>query len=154
MRTTASAMMALALWVAPADAAKPERVTILKGDERQSVLRQCSRPTPGPGEGWFEPTRSQITTLDTLVGRRVAAARGGAKPLGMDGIVGTYAVEAVGIVRGGRRHVYGNYYPLRMQEGVKNHDVPTIICDGGANFIGAEMDVTTGRLTHYATNGR
>lgn len=66
-----------------------------------------------------------------------------------------YAVEIVGVVRSGRRFVYGNYYPLIMQDGIK-HALPgaTVVCDGGRRFFGVEIDASSGHLTHMAFNGR
>jgi hypothetical protein len=57
-------------------------------------------------------------------------------------------------VRGGKRFIYGNYYLLSMQEGMKNIVVPMIVCDGGASFFGVEMDVAKGVVTAFDTNGR
>lgn len=73
----------------------------------------------------------------------------------MNAIRRNYAVEVIGMVHLGRRFVYGSYYPLAMQDGIKEAPAgPTIVCDGGPTFFGVEIDAATGRTTHIAFNGR
>lgn len=141
---TAYALTALAALGAMVAGGPPQRVTVLAGDAARSVMRQCSRPTPPPGQGSFRPTPAQIAMLD-----RAAAAR-----IRQADIVRRYAVEVVGTVRAGRHLVYGTYYPITMQDGVKEApSTPTVVCDGGPRYFGVEVDAATGALTHYAANG-
>jgi len=130
--------------VAGANTGPPQRTTMLTGKAAAEVMKQCSRSVPARGQGLFRPTAAQIAMLD-----HAAAARSGKADIGR-----TYAVEVVGTVRGGRRFVYGNYYPISLQDGVKfAPSTPTVVCDGGPQFFGIEVDAATGRLTHAAFNG-
>jgi hypothetical protein len=66
--------------------------------------------------------------------------------------------QYVGIVRGGRRFIYGNFYPRRSDADIGFaapdwRTRPTSICDGGAVIFGAEYDVGTGRFTQIDFNG-
>lgn len=154
IRTIIRMAAAITVFAAPAAAERPMRTTVLTGKDRAAVLKQCSRATPAAGSGWFAPTPAQIAALD-----RAAAVRfdgRGRVPRAKDArdLARRFAVEVVGIVRGGRRYVYGNYYRLDMQEGQKDAYVPTVVCDGGPSFFGVEIDTVTGEVTHYATNGR
>ena len=148
------AALATSMSADAASAERPTRTTILSGKAAREVLRQCSRPTPEAGTAFFRPVPTQIDTLD----RAVITSRNGQLPAGartLRGLRSGYAVEVVGIVRSGRRFVYGSYYPLSMQEGIKSASKsPTIVCDGGSRFFGAEIDAATGRLVHIAFNGR
>lgn len=155
-RSIPFAIAAVAACVAAgtATAGPPMRTTVLSGKAAREVLRQCSRPTPEAGTAFFRPMPTQIDRLD----RAVVSSRNGRLPAGartLRGLRSGYAVEVVGIVRSGRRFVYGSYYPLSMQEGLKSASTsPTIVCDGGSRFFGAEIDAGTGRLVHIAFNGR
>jgi len=148
------AALATSMSAGDASAGPPTRTTVLSGKAAREVLRQCSRPTPEAGTAFFRPVATQIDRLD----RAVVSSRNARLPVGartLRGMRSGYAVEVVGIVRSGRRFVYGSYYPLSMQEGLKSASTsPTIVCDGGSRFFGAEIDAATGRLVHIAFNGR
>ena len=61
----------------------------------------------------------------------------------------------MGIVRNGRRYIYGNYFP-RSDAGLVPLNDPTrlvLICDGGPAYFGVEYDVQRRRVTHLAFNG-
>lgn len=137
----------------PTSAKQPSRVAVLTGKMAQQVLHQCSRSTPSAGVPLFTPKRSHVEALD----RAVASSRDRRLPKDARTVADlrrSYAIEVVGISRSGRRFVYGNYYPLVLQEGMKEAPTtPTIVCDGGASFFGAEIDAATGHLTHLAFNG-
>ena len=66
--------------------------------------------------------------------------------------------QYVGIVRGGRRFIYGNFFPRREGELALGEPQwpdaePRIICDGGAIFFGVEYDFEAGKFTQIAFNG-
>lgn len=64
-----------------------------------------------------------------------------------DGFFRQYA----GIVRGGRRFIYGSFAPVETapRDPLTPHDV----CDGGASFFGVEYEPASGTFTHVAFNG-
>lgn len=154
MKTCIAAMTAIMAMTASASAARPQRAVTLTGKAMTEVLKQCSRVAPIKGEAWFKPTAAQIATLDRLAAAKLNGHGGITKVGGAAELKRRYAVEVVGIVRGGRRFVYGNYYPLSMQEGMKDAPVPMVVCDGGASFFGIEMDAARGVVTQFDTNGR
>jgi hypothetical protein len=155
MRRTIICVAALmAVSGTPAAAELPMRTTVLSGKDRAAVLRQCSRSTPDAGSGWFKPSAAQIAALDRAAAARYDGRGRVLRVRGAGDLARRFAVEVVGIVRGGRAYVYGNYYRLDMQEGQKEAYVPTVVCDGGPSFFGVEIDAATGKVTHYATNGR
>ena len=64
--------------------------------------------------------------------------------------------QYVGIVRGGRLFIYGNFIPSGPEPGWLPGDfalTPALICDGGPPFFGVEYDVEARRFTHIAFNG-
>lgn len=124
----------------------PNRVVIIPALNAPKLLKQCSRPSPSAGSSWFAPTPEQVEALE----RAVVARNPRFGPL--SSLRRMWRVEAVGIVRGGRHFVYGNFAPASQPPVPAG--VPTIVCDGGDLFFGAEIDATTGRLTHFASNGR
>lgn len=141
----------------PIMAAAPQRVTVFTGSAAPEMLRQCSRGAPKAGTGWFRPSVAEISRLDRATVVELAkpgAPRDRAKIDGLASLRRGYAVEVVGIVRDGRRYVYGSYLPMMFQEGVKEAAThPTIVCDGGPTLFGVEIDARTGRVTHVAFNG-
>jgi len=150
---TILAAAAACLTADAAPASPPARATVLTGTAARDVLHQCSRSTPEAGTSFFAPAPVEIDRLDRAVSssrvRRLPPGAGTLRTLKT-----TYAVEVVGIVRSGQRFVYGNYYPLSMQDGVKSAPgTATAVCDGGPRFFGAEIDAVSGHITHMDFNG-
>ena len=64
--------------------------------------------------------------------------------------------QYVGIVRGGRRFVYGNFFPrsvTRYGDAGRWRREPVMVCDGGPAFFGIEYDVESGTFTQLGFNG-
>ena len=124
-----------------------DRVTTFDGWEGMQLLKQCSRPAPAAGGIMFRPRESDVDRLERAVAIKVASVHG------VDGLRSGWRVEVTGMVRNGRRYVYGSFMPMMEGEKILPTSRPTIICDGGARMFGAEIDAGSGRLTHYARNG-
>jgi hypothetical protein len=139
-------MLAAIALLTSVPAAVPNRVVFIPTLNAPQLLKQCSRPTPPAGTSWFTPTPAQVDALERAVVAR--NPRFGPLPT----LRRMWRVEIVGIVRGGRRFVYGGFAPSNQPPTPAG--VPTIICDGGDLFFGAEIDASNGRLTHFASNGR
>lgn len=64
-----------------------------------------------------------------------------------------WARQYVGVVRDGRRFIYGNFFPLdptldnRWREGL------IVVCDGGPDYFGVEYDIDRKEFSHLAFNG-
>ena len=120
------------------------------------MLRQCSRATPSPGQSTWQPTAADVLRFEAALPHALVAlpAPGGvdwrSAPQG-------WAREYVGIVRGGRRLIYGNFYPDEIADTLvaaeRRSQEPIVICDGGPGVFGAEYDVAADRITHLAFNG-
>jgi len=141
----------------------PEDAVILPGSAAAEMLHQCSRQAPAPGEGSWTPGAEDIARLEAAL---PAAVRGRAEigrshyPSDPDWarVPQGWQRQYVGIVRGGRRFIYGNFFPRPRDvvSGLGTSDWrtrPASICDGGAIFFGAEYDVEAGRFTQLAFNG-
>ena len=66
--------------------------------------------------------------------------------------------QYVGIVRNGRRFIYGNFLPKQFGEELTLGESqwrtePIPVCDGGPSFFGVEYDVEAGRFDQIAFNG-
>lgn len=69
-------------------------------------------------------------------------------------LAGRWRGQYVGLVRGGRRFLYGNFFPVDERNEMAGwRERPMIVCDGGPPFFGAEYDVEAGRISHLAFNG-
>jgi len=150
IRPVLTALLLLAA-CAPASAQVRGDIAILPGSAASELLEQCSRTTPKPGEGTWAPSWSDIAALEAalpaaLTERTEARALADRTP--PEGWVRQY----VGLIRDGRRFVYGNFVP----QGSGPDPAPDqilMVCDGGPAFFGVEFEVEAGRITHLAFNG-
>jgi hypothetical protein len=71
------------------------------------------------------------------------------------GVATKWNRQYVGLVRGGRRYIYGNFIPRndRPPDEFDWRRTVTMVCDGGPAFFGLEWDVAGRRFTHFAFNG-
>lgn len=137
------------------DAPLPADAVILPDAARLTILRQCSRSVPEPGEAGWQPNGADIAALEA----ELPAALNGrpeARDRDMTGAPSGWRRQYVGLIRGGRRLVYGNFFPRGPAENSSRFDwraMPVVVCDGGPVFFGVEYDVAGGRITHLAFNG-
>lgn len=61
--------------------------------------------------------------------------------------------QYIGIVRGGRRVIYGNFFPNAPGERAQWRQAPVIVCDGGPVFFGVEFDADRGVILDIEFNG-
>jgi len=154
-----------ALLAGPAAAAPraqmPPGAVVLPGAEMDAILQQCSRGVPARGEATWQPTAADILTLEAALPQALEHARP-VQRVAWD--PAKWEREYVGIVRHGRRFIYGNFVPARiMADGrawarrdprlAKRMEGPTVVCDGGSAFFGAEYDVAGHRFTQVDFNG-
>ena len=134
----------------------PAGAVVLPAATIPAILRQCSRQSPTAGEGGWQPSAAEIIALETAA---AAALRARQEPNDPDwsGFPDNWRRQYVGLVRGGRRFIYGNAYPRDVDERAPEPDrwrrEPAIVCDGGPSFFGVEYDVEAGRITQLAFNG-
>lgn len=140
---------------AGATSALPADAVILNGSAVATMLRQCSRAAPAAGEDTWQPTAADIAALEAALPAALAARQ---RPELTGASQGWYR-QYGGIVRGGRRFIYGNFIPhppatdpVRPDADRWRSDV-AIICDGGPAFFGVEYDLAAGRFTQIAFNG-
>jgi hypothetical protein len=148
-------------------AAMPEGAYVLTGKEGELLLQQCSRATPGKGEGTFQPDAADIAAMKAQLPRALAE-RGAYPPnVGMRAVPEPgrpdfahapqgWKRQFTGVLRGGKRYIYGNYFPASaFPEGARLDlaSSPFVVCDGGAAFFGVEWDVDAKKFTHVAFNG-
>jgi hypothetical protein len=157
MRTLFGLVLLLAACgAAPAGPALPADATIMPAGAVAGLFRQCSRGTPSPGEGTWQPTGADIAALEAAL---PAALRAQREAAGQDwgNLPAGWRRQYGGIVRGGRRFVYGNFYPRHVDDYTRDPDQwrhePVMVCDGGAAFFGVEYDVAAHRFTHFGFNG-
>ena len=158
MRDDADAMFALSQGFERGRGAAPG-AAILPGDQVAAMLRQCSREAPEAGETSWQPEEADIAALEAALAaalREHPETRGKSSPsFDWSRAPEGWNRQYVGIVRGRRRFVYGNFYPRRLygEEAMPNWTRPVLICDGGSVFFGVEYDVEARRFTHIAFNG-
>ena len=163
------AALALACGCSPArsTAGLPEGAYILPDAVGGQLLLQCSRPAPVKGEGGFQPDPADIAALEAGLAQAIAHRDAyppniGGRAVPMPGSLDLlqapkgFKRQYAGIIRGGRRYIYGNFFPASEFTGDGHNDLassPVAVCDGGPAFFGAEFDIAAGRFTHLAFNG-
>jgi hypothetical protein len=133
-------------------AAMPAGAVVLPGERVDAMLHQCSRGAPAKGEATWQPGAEDIIALEALLPAalgpqfRAGDLRAAKAPAG-------WGRQYVGIVRGGRRFIYGNFFGKSDSKPLSPRDGPTIVCDGGMGFFGVEYDVAAHRITRVDFNG-
>jgi len=68
-----------------------------------------------------------------------------------------YRVQAWGIVQDWKRRIHLNFFPAPPASGEDRHSYwtkqPVMVCDGGFYFWEAEIDIATGQLVVFRSNG-
>lgn len=163
------AVLALACGCSPARSTVglPEGAYVLPDAVGGQLLMQCSRATPEKGVGSFQPDPADIAALEAVLAQAIAHRDSyppniGGRAVPMPGTPDLlqapkgFKRQYAGIVRSGRRYIYGNYFPANDFTGDGHGDLasnPVVVCDGGPAFFGAEYDVAAKRFTHLAFNG-
>ena len=133
--------------------ATPANRVILPASTAREVLDQCSRAVPSTMDGTWEPTDSDINAMEAIL-PRVLASHPEARQVDFSDLLKGWQRQYVGTVRGGKRFVYGNYFPISdTNEMVGWREQPMIVCDGGPQFFGAEFDISAKRITRIDFNG-
>jgi hypothetical protein len=150
-------LLALALSGAALMAASPQMIlspdaVVMPPSKTAALLRQCSRQTPPPGSAGWMPRMADIVALERSLPKALHAQSPDKNQNWLSAPAG-WRRQYVGMIRGGKRLIYGNFFPKRTDEGNGWRSVPMIICDGGPVFFGVEFDVQTQRFTHLAFNG-
>ena len=131
--------------------ALPAGATILEGTAVPAMLRQCSRAAPPPGEDAWQPAAADILAFEAALPAELATHR--FANVDWSQWPQAWARQYVGILRGGRRFIYGNFVPREVGDDAGGGTAPHIICVGGPVFFGAEYDLEARRVTHIAFNG-
>jgi hypothetical protein len=128
-------------------------VVVLPGSEVVQLLSQCSRGAPAPGEASWQPATKDIADFETALPAALSAHHVAGDP-DWSRVLLDWRRQYVGIVRGGHRFIYGNFFPRGMTEEAPYWlNKPVGVCDGGHAFFGAEFDIQTRRFTQIDFNG-
>mgnify|MGYP003578872580 CR=1 FL=1 len=116
------------------------------------MLQQCSRGAPAPGSSSWHPALSDIAKLEAALPQALASA----KVHDLREAPNGWRRQYVGIIRDGRRYIYGNFIPKGDVEPSMTdwRRKPVRICDGGPAFFGVEYDIAGKRISHIAFNGQ
>ena len=133
----------------PASRRPAPDLEILNGDRAPTLLKQCSRDTPKAGEATWQPSFTEIAIVEKAL---PAALKAHHPEMDWSSFPGKWSRRYVGIVRGGRRYIYGDYSPHYIHGDVVARS-GSDVCDGGPQFFGAEFDVAGERFSHLAFNG-
>lgn len=125
----------------------------LPATEAKDLLKQCSREDGAPFQSAFRPSKAEVRAMLAALPAALAAD---ARPQGpsIDRPLSDWRGQYVGIIRDGRRYIYGNFLPVGSGDGPNDWTTKAlIVCDGGPRFWGAEFDIAANRIIHLAYNG-
>ena len=130
---------------------KTRSVYIFPGPQGAPLLKQCSRQVPQDISDYWTPTDDQVTALKTALNlylKQHSADHGDV----LDHPLDTYHGQYTGIVSGGKRLVYGNFY-LHQADWLHEDTQPVAVCDGGRSFFGVVFDPAADRIIDVEFNG-
>jgi len=117
----------------------------------RDLFVQCSRSAPTPADYWT-PGPADIAKLESALPAAlppVSNWRGKVLSNAPKGWLRQY----VGFLRGGRRFIYGNFFPDAPDQRAGWRQAPVMVCDGGPAFFGVEFDADRGTITDLEFNG-
>jgi hypothetical protein len=142
----------------------PDSAVVLNGKLATQLLHQCSRQAPRAGESTWQPGAAEIVQLETALPKALKSAQARKDfywtrinphyfQIGLEWSKAPegWRRQYVGLLRGGRRFVYGNFFRSDLGENLWRTQ-PVIACDGGPSFFGAEYDVEAQQFTHIDFN--
>ncbi len=119
------------------------------------MLGQCSRDVQNMGEKAWQPTGDDVDALEAVLPEALAGLRQ-ARQVDFSNLLVRWRRQYVGIVRGGRRFIYGNFFPAEdgdeFEPGSWRKN-KLVMCDGGARYFGVEFDTAARRFTRIDFNG-
>jgi hypothetical protein len=148
------AVVALPALAAPPGVGGPMKtrsVYIFPAQLGAQLLKQCARKVPRDISDYWTPTDEQVDGLKSALEvylRQHSADRGNVLGFPFDSYHGQYT----GIVSGGKRLIYGNFY-VHQAAWLHEDTQPVDICDGGRNFFGVVFDPAADKIVDIAFNG-
>jgi hypothetical protein len=123
---------------------------VLPAEHGPKLLRQCSRPSPNNADGYWTPTTSQITELESLLEAYLQTSVPRLLPLS------NHHRQYVGFMVAGQEFIYGNFYPAGMPPSRTRpgeSEYPVLFCDGGDAFWGIVYSVGDKTFKDLRFNG-
>lgn len=117
----------------------------------KDLFAQCSRSAPSAADYWT-PGPADIARLEAALPAALPPAtnwRGRILSNAPKGWLRQY----IGFLRGGRRFIYGNFFPDTPDERAGWRQAPVMVCDGGPAYFGVEFDADRGAITDLEFNG-
>jgi hypothetical protein len=112
------------------------------------LLRQCSRATVSPIDGYWRPEREQIEDLERALPAYLEQA-GAALPLPLDAYVRQYT----GVRSVGRALIYASFLAAEASADSRWQVDVELVCGGGPRFFGVTFDVLNDDFGNLSFNG-
>jgi hypothetical protein len=121
----------------------------LPSSEALALFKQCSRHTPTPDKVLEAPSANEVAAIEAHVVQYIAELSKSGKRVPPAGI---YARQYVSFMEGGKRKIYGNFFPQSVARGSAYRSA-VIVCDGGAKFWGIVYDPEHKAIIQLEMNG-
>ena len=140
------AMLLLIAGTANADAGIPW--VVLPESLGPEMMRQCSRNTPDHIQRFWTPGNADIVIMED---RLKAYEKYHHVELQLQ--LARSHRQYVGFIKGGRRFIYGNFYPASGHAPLDETKTVVDICDGGPGLWGVVYSVDDGVFSDFEHNG-
>lgn len=137
---------------APVQETRDAGYVVMPFDQAKALLAQCSRRTPPLGERGWTPAPADIERFEAALPAALTRTTANHPYLkaGPKGWLRQY----VGMIRDGRRVIYGNFFPKGGDDEFKRwREQAVAVCDGGSAFFGAEFDADGNTVIEIDYNG-
>jgi len=158
MNRLATAIVGAVLLLPPAHSEEVGNFALLDARHAAAVLKQCSRPTPEPLTGTWQPSDADIKALEANLPRvQQLRSKQCCNPQARVKDLKNYYRQYVGVVIGNRKLIYINAFAVPLIDITDRKDrwrrEPMLTCDGGSAFWGAVYDPRTKEFSELAFNG-
>jgi hypothetical protein len=138
---------------------KPKYSTILDSTKGSPILHQCSRAAPQKVETFWNPTQSDIDSLEKNL-KKVLQLKAGLCCLMGSSVpfIENYGLQYIGIIIKKKKYIYINAFYISSDESIESRykfwkESPVAACDGGKNFWGVLYDIENSAFEQLAING-
>lgn len=133
---------------------KPEYSTILDSSKGITVLHQCSRAAPGSVSFFWNPTKSDIKTIEENFKKVLSLKAFDCCLIGFKlNSLNRYIFQYTGVIIKKKKYIYINAFLGDLSD-LKNWNTePVIICDGGKSCWGVLFDIEKLEFSQLAFNG-
>ena len=137
---------------------KPKYSRILDSTKGSPILHQCSRATPQKVETFWNPTQSDIDSLEKNLKKVLTLKADQCCLMGNSvSFIEKYGLQYIGVMIKKKKYIYINAFYISSDESIETRynywkTSPVYACDGGKGFWGVLYDIENSTFEQLAFN--